>query len=215
MAITSIIISVIELVPLYLLLFLLVNLIGFISDVVKERFYFRSRDRDSYRALLTERLQKMREFITFDHGKYKNMDRADALKRKVFRYALAFATIAGIIINILRLSTYGDTTIGHQFEKKEYVENYYVNLFPEGSVSENYRVRAEIEAEEDFIDDGDDRGHTVRVYHINEAYFPDGKTITFYGDNEPLKVNKRVHIEDDDGREWQVELTTIMARSAK
>jgi hypothetical protein len=75
-------------------------------------------------------------------------------------------------------------------------DNYYVNLFPENADSKNYRVVGKVE----YVDD---------EYNLIKATFPNGGYVTFddYYSISPLEFYEKVHIEDDDGKSWYVELT--------
>lgn len=111
------------------------------------------------------------------------------------KYILIFVGICSSIFLLTEIGI-GDTTIGSIFEKKSYVENYYVNLFPENAESKNYKVEAEIEKQ-------------GQGYYIVKAYFPHSGYITFenYGYDESLVLNNKVRITDDKGKIWAIELT--------
>ena len=71
-------------------------------------------------------------------------------------------------------------------------------MFPEDSVSKNYKVTADISS---FFDE-------ERVYYLQRAYFPNGGYITF--DNswgESLEVDEKVSLIDDEGNHWHIKLT--------
>jgi hypothetical protein len=111
----------------------------------------------------------------------------------------------GLAFEVISYTQYGSEEIGSFMEKKEYTAYYYVNMYPGRSTSKNYKVKAKIHSVKNS-----DRGGERR-YHIQEAYFDNGKTITFFndGDFETLKLNKLVSIDDDNKITWNIELTDI------
>ena len=103
-----------------------------------------------------------------------------------------------MILNLIPTTKYGSDTINSIFEMNEYTTKYYVHLYPEDNKSKNYKVEADIES------NLDEEG---RKYHIVKAYFDSKRYITFT-DWDSLHPNKKVMIRDDDGKDWDVELTT-------
>lgn len=92
----------------------------------------------------------------------------------------------------------GTEEIGSMFEKKEYTTYQYVSLFPNGSISKNYKVVSEIWA-------------TDKNYVIQKAYFPNGgfirfKDFIFELPYDSLKFNEEVRITDDNGTVWKIML---------
>lgn len=128
-------------------------------------------------------------------------------------------------LSFLFYSTYSNTQIGSLFEGSDYQEKYWVNLFQNTENAKNYRVIADItatlsctEGEPIDYDPFGERGESSkcdRVYIINKAYFNNGGFITFESENDnadySLKLNKKIFITDDNGKEWYVELTNIKA----
>lgn len=115
----------------------------------------------------------------------------------------------GIAYQTILVSPFASERIGSVFEKAEYTTYYWVNMFPENSLTKNYQVKAKIHV---FTDSDED--YSERRYEIEEAYFPDGGTITFYeyGCDEFLKINERVAIRDDQKRDWDIVLLDIKAK---
>lgn len=115
------------------------------------------------------------------------------LKQQLITIGIGFC----IIVTITIRTKFGSTNIGGLFERLNYTENYYVNLFPENAKSKNYKVEAEIEK-------------TDGEYYLIEAHFPNGGYLTFYDSLywEPLKLNGKVYLIDDSGKGWNVELTS-------
>ncbi|MEN6349644.1 MAG: hypothetical protein ABFD08_09660 [Syntrophomonas sp.] len=115
----------------------------------------------------------------------------------------------GIAYQAVMISPFASERIGSIFEKPEYTTYYWVNMFPENSLTKNYQVKAKIHV---FTDSDED--YSERRYEIEEAYFPDGGTITFceYGYNESLKINERVNVRDDQKRDWGIVLLNIKGK---
>lgn len=99
--------------------------------------------------------------------------------------------------------------MGSLIEKNEYAEYYYVNMFPENDKSKKYKVKAEISARydenESTNNDGNITTYDVRHYYIEKADFSNGGYITFNAD-EPLELNKKVSLVDDDDKNWNIEM---------
>ncbi len=112
---------------------------------------------------------------------------------------------------------YSNTQIGSLFERSNYKEKYWVNLFPNENNDKNYRVPADIiatfytsenECENNFgVNEPCEQSE--RLYLISKAYFNNGGYITFDDteESESLKINEKVLITDVDGKEWWIELT--------
>lgn len=115
------------------------------------------------------------------------------LKQQLITIGVGFC----IIVTIAANTKLGSTNIGGLFERINYTESYYVNLFRENAESKNYKVEAEIEK-------------TGGEYYIVKAYFPNSGHITFYNSlyGDPLEVNKPIYLIDDNNKGWRVELTT-------
>lgn len=115
------------------------------------------------------------------------------LKQQLITIGVGFCVIVTIAAN----TKLGSTNIGGLFERINYTESYYVNLFPENANDKNYKVKAEIEK----IGNG---------YYISKAYFSNGGYITFNnnGTDKSLKVSSKIGIYDDEDKYWRVELTT-------
>jgi hypothetical protein len=122
--------------------------------------------------------------------------------------AMGFIAIICIVVLNLLCAWFGECVPGSWFERSRYTAEIYVNLFPAGSESKNYRVPALIDA---FFDDQSDyEGGTVwyRVYRLRHVTFPNGGQVKFEENNdETLQLGKRVYIEDDEHRPWHIELT--------
>lgn len=114
---------------------------------------------------------------------------------KEYRYIIIISILIFLGITI-KFTPFGSTQIGNLFERCQYKEYYYVNLFPENAESKNYKVKAQIEKIED-------------QYFIIKAFFPNGGYITFedsYG-FDSLVVNKKTSIIDDNNKNWDIILT--------
>jgi hypothetical protein len=112
-------------------------------------------------------------------------------------FAFVFAAFAAFI---------GDKFVsqerpGHFWEKAEYEREFYVNVFPEGAASKNYRLPGMVQAstEEDY-------DSAWRVYRLEYVRWPNGGR-TFFDSDESLELGKKVSLSDDTGRGWEVELT--------
>lgn len=104
----------------------------------------------------------------------------------------------------------GNTAIGGFFEKREYVEEYYVFAFPERTGAMSYKVKAEIRAY------AVNRGFGLsRMYEVNRIFMPDGGTVSFTektGSGYSLRPDRMIAITDDNGRHWRIQLTREKAQ---
>ncbi|MGL4331133.1 MAG: hypothetical protein ACRCSD_11140 [Clostridium sp.] len=116
-------------------------------------------------------------------------------KDKYVSYTFTIGIIIGIMLIVLPYTPLGSERIGSIFEKKDYTQYYYANLFPDESNSKNYKVIAEIEAHD-------------KMYRLNKAYFSDGgyKNFDSYFTDESLNFEEPVYIEDNAGNKWTVQL---------
>lgn len=107
---------------------------------------------------------------------------------------------------------WGAKVPGSFFERTEYENYLYIRLYPHTQEVKSYKVKAKIEAT--FIDmsDGEGGSEEERVYYINYAIMPNGGKITFYDNDESLKVNEIVEIYDDNRRKWGIELTNELPK---
>lgn len=115
-------------------------------------------------------------------------------KRKMITYGLIATVLLGVLNLVVPNSPIGIKRIGALFEKREYITHYYVELFPDGSETKNYKVIAEIWAKDNS-------------YHLQKAYFPNGGYITVeedYGDS--LNFDEEVSVRDKDGKHWKAQL---------
>lgn len=128
--------------------------------------------------------------------RYYNRDTYKFISKKYTPFYL-IGFIWGIII-VLPYTPYGSEQIGSLIEKREYKSFYYVNLFPEGEESKNYRVLGLIDS---YIDS--DYG---RQYFLSYVILDNGKELYFEPD-EILKLNKKVSLVDKNNKNWFVELT--------
>jgi hypothetical protein len=126
---------------------------------------------------------------------------------------LGTAIAVTIVLSQLR-AWFGECIPGSWFERSRYTTEIYVNLFPDGSESKNYRVPALIEADFDEYDDGE-RTDSYRVYRLRHVTFPNGGRASFDNNDETLKLGKRVSVRDDESRWWRVELTADRAPKPK
>ncbi len=114
------------------------------------------------------------------------------------------------------VNNYGSKSIGSFFQRDGFYEiQYYVNMFPDGSEAKNYRVKADILAssrEVGYVDsEGEEHDSSVRAYYIAKAYMPNGGFITFENElddgSNDLIIGKKIELQDDQDRQWYVELT--------
>ncbi len=132
-------------------------------------------------------------------------DNQKAFYRRV-GIGLTLAIGVGLIYGAIIYSPFASSSIGSFIEKSEYTQYYYVYLYPEGSESKNYKVKAEIYAH--YVEYPDSR---ERVYSIVKAWFTNNGYITFLSDQKTLIVGKKVPQQDSDDKWWDVELTTEIA----
>jgi len=124
----------------------------------------------------------------------------------IISVALAFAlhTIVGF---------YGPKIPGHLFERNEYETMLYVRLYPNENEVKSYKVPAKIRriVTSDCYPADNDTGQACdswKAYLIYYAIMPNGGKIVFELDSqESLELNKIVWIDDEEGRNWGVELT--------
>lgn len=95
---------------------------------------------------------------------------------------------------------FGKCVPGSSFERSRYKTEVYVNLFPEGSESKNYRVPALIEA-----DYSDDR----RIYRLWHVTFPNGGRVSFDDSDAMLELGEQIGARSNDGRWWRIEMTRV------
>lgn len=136
---------------------------------------------------------------------------------KIIIHVLFIIGIIGLVLDGVTYTNIGSSSIGSFIERKEYSEYYYVNMFPEKSKDENYRVKAKIIATTDteIYDDNSNNSsqRSIRVYYIEKAYFDNGDIITFYDSyGDSLELNKKVGIYDDNDNYWKIELTDKKAK---
>lgn len=167
------------------------SVIAILINIVRKLF-----KKEPIKELLSQ-LNPLKAFFLNDNDKLKEYHKVN----KVLKGAI----IIGLLYGITLYSPLASETIGGIFEKSEYTTNYYVNLFPENSETKNYLVKAQIHV---FTEEYDEDTYE-RVYRLEEAYFPNGRKITFYnyGDSESLSLNKKVSLKDDSGQYWDIVLT--------
>lgn len=136
---------------------------------------------------------------TLLYGTRGNMNTGN--KSKIFSASLLLSVALSVFL-FFSQAWFGVCSPGSWFERSDYETEVYVNLFPEGSTSKNYRVSALIKANLDRHDEG-----VQRVYRLQHISFPAGRRITF--DNTPsLQLGSRVTVYDDEYHPWSVELTS-------
>lgn len=108
--------------------------------------------------------------------------------------AIGFSLMAAFICDKLT-SRFGSTVPGGLFEKREYEEWFYVNLFPESATSKNYRVPG-------LIVRRDGGG-----YVLHSVTFPNGGMVEFGWQGSEFETDRRSSQRDEQGREWKVEFT--------
>ena len=107
---------------------------------------------------------------------------------------------------------WGSKIPGSFFERAEYEEMFYVNLFPDGQKVKSYRVPALIRASVESDIDYDDKSYSWREYRIQFAAMPNGGQVSFYSADDFLELGKSVTIFDDYGKYWRIELTDEPAK---
>lgn len=110
------------------------------------------------------------------------------------------------------VSHYGTKIPGSSFERDNYEELFYVNLFPDGQKVKSYRVPAMVsasyEASSSYTDgNGDAQDVFEHVYRIQFAILPNGGKVSFNDPYEALELGKIVTMFDVDKRYWGIELT--------
>jgi len=142
-------------------------------------------------------------------NQYKEEPNADIKQNNRTTQIICVMVVVGLIYIAILESPMASKEIGSILEKDEYTAYYYVNMFPENSQSKNYQVKAKIYAHTERYDEY----KSERYYEIQEAYFPNNGTITFYdsGDLETLEINQKVRVRDDNNRWWEIELTSQKA----
>ena len=108
------------------------------------------------------------------------------------------SNILYILFALFALILVLNNVYGFFMELKYGSGNYYVNLFEEDTESKNYRVIGEVDYDSEFGE-----------YLLIRATFPNGGYISFDNSHfvSPLEFYEKVHMEDDNGRDWYVELT--------
>jgi hypothetical protein len=112
------------------------------------------------------------------------------------------------------ISSYGDEILGSYFEKFEYRTQYYVNVFPDGEESKNYRLPAEIhvyseeeegEPTEDAYGIEHSNAYTIKYIVLDKVFWSNEGYLEF--NDCQLEVGKKVQCNDQDGESWTIELT--------
>jgi hypothetical protein len=112
------------------------------------------------------------------------------------------------------ISSYGDEILGSYFEKFEYRTQYYVNVFPDGEGSKNYRLPAEIhvyseEEEGELTEDANGieqrNTYTIKYIILEKVLWPNEGYLEF--NDYQLEVGKKVQCNDQEGESWTIELT--------
>lgn len=98
---------------------------------------------------------------------------------------------------------WGKEEIGSFFEApRPYNARYYVNLFPDGEKSKNYKMPADLTVDEMCENDGDGNSGCYRLILLDKAYFSNGGSVSF--DDCHLEEEKPSCF-DDDGKYWKIE----------
>lgn len=121
-----------------------------------------------------------------------------------------------IIYNLGRdfiLNNFGQEKINSWFEKEEYSTYYYISMFPSGSVSKNYRVKAKIFHWME-MQDYYDSYKNVKRYSISEIYWPNGGSNYFEDDCSLMGESFSNFFTggdcvDNEGRHWQIFLSEV------
>ena len=98
---------------------------------------------------------------------------------------------------------WGQTIPDAWFERSRYIRNLYVNIFPEESKSQNYRVSATIACGEDEFGN--------RAYFLHEATLPNGKKFELQIGEREVRLFEIVICKDWDDVRWGIELTNLPA----
>lgn len=128
------------------------------------------------------------------------------------KLGIVLAVLAALVVSwFVTRHYFGVETIGHFFEKgTDYSARYYINLFPPGHASRNYRTEAEVFRTSFDASCADTSGEFTyscggRVTYLSRAYFPNGGSTIFSGCE--LRMNEKTDCTDENDREWTVELT--------
>jgi hypothetical protein len=134
----------------------------------------------------------VRSFIVL----YRDYERTHAWTRtKIVNLFLAICLLVWSKNTYSRIS--GAESIGSFFEKTDYRTKYYVNMFPEASKSESYRLPAMI-----HVYDGSDK-----VISIERVYFDNGGFLYF--EDCQVEIGEKTYCTDQRGRRWYIELTDL------
>lgn len=120
---------------------------------------------------------------------------ADLITSIVFFTSIAICFLVGYLG-----SSYYGHVIGNFFEKSNYEEKYFVNVFESDKTSKNYRLPADIRRSE-------------KTYYVLKVYWPNGGNISFvdedgYTLNEPrIYINRKTRVLDRHDKDWIIELT--------
>ena len=173
----------------------------------------------SYLCIITTPLA-----ISFIAGKCKRSKTGTKEERAIYnikkwdpfeRYLLIFIIISGILGPLyapIAIFHAGTTQIGSIIEKREYTENYYVYMRKSETSEKNYKLKARIRKDINYMDDGD-TSRKFEGYYIEELYFQNGKHITFLESDqetnvlEELEPYTEVSVMAQNGQEYFITLT--------
>jgi hypothetical protein len=104
---------------------------------------------------------------------------------------------------------FGDEIIGSFLEKPEYTTQYYINLFSDDNLIKKYHLPAEVQVTTDLDYEETGEGNTVSIETkyviIKKVFLPDGSYLKF--DNCKTDLTYRLIGSDQNGREWEIQLT--------
>jgi hypothetical protein len=125
-----------------------------------------------------------------------------------------FGAVGLALVLLLLQDWFRQSVPGAFFERYSYSAEVYVNLFPDGSTTKNYRVPALIEASTREDSDGGST-NLWKVYRLKQVSFPGRGRISFTNSDESLELGRKVMLHDDENRKWEVELTADVVPPSK
>jgi hypothetical protein len=153
--------------------------------------------------------------LTFHFGRLRK-----AIEKK-FDYCIispiitAVLIIPGFYFQFKFYEFFGSCVPGALFEKGEYTNWLYVNAYPDGEKTLNYRLPALIEAGKEEVSDGENYS-AATFYSIRKLMLPDGTLNRMDYVDDQLGL---ISAKDETGRKWNVEILsqelTLDERSSK
>lgn len=133
-------------------------------------------------------------------------------REKITSFSIKILVVTSIFgaFHLPQLLDIGSTQIGSFYEKSEYTELYYVRFSKEPATSvgrKEYMLPAKISKQQDY---DTNKGFDITYYRIDELYFSNGQTATFYNTlYYELILYKEVNVRTDKGEDYYITLTDI------